>query len=100
MLVLAIQWQRIGVLRGGHVGEQPGAGEAPGQRLRGHRGGAQMPLAVRAAILATDMAQHPHLGGDDVELLADHLAEAFQLDPVMRAGPLVVRQWMLDIDTR
>ena len=81
-------------------GRAAGAGEAPGQWLRGHRSGAQMPLAVRAAILATDMAQHPHLGGDDVELLAHHLAEAFQLDPVMQAGPLVVRQRMLDVDTR
>ena len=51
-----------------------------------------MALAVRAAVLAAHVAQHPDGGGDDVELLARHLAEAFEFDPVVRAGALVVGQ--------
>ena len=86
LLALAIQRQLIGVLRRGDAGEQPGAGEALWQRLRRHRGGAKVPFAARAAVLATDMAQHPHLGRNDVELLAHHLAEALKLHSVMRAG--------------
>ena len=46
------------------------------------------------------MAQHPHLHGNDVELLAHHLAEALELYPVMRAGAFIFGQPMLDVDAR
>ena len=50
-------------------------------------------------------AQHarctnPHPGGDDVELLTHHLAEALELHCVMRTGALGFRQRMLDVDAR
>ena len=57
-----------------------------------------MPLARRAAVLAADVAQHPHTRRHDVELLAHHLGEALELDPVMRAGALRCRQRMFDVD--
>ena len=98
LLALAIQRQRIGVLRRGDAGEQSGAGEALGDRLRQHRGGAKVPFATRATVLATDMTQHPHLHGNDVELLAHHLGEALELHPVMRAGAFIFGQPMLDVD--
>ena len=59
-----------------------------------------MALAARAAILAPDVAQHLHFGRNDVELLADHLAEALELDGVMRAGAFRLRQPMHDVDAR
>ena len=47
------------------------------------------------------MAQHPHLRRHDVELLADHLAEAFELHSVMRAGAFRFRErrWTTDAET-
>ena len=98
LLLLAVQRQPIDVLRGDDEREQPGAREALRQRLRRQRGGAKMPLAARAAVLAADMTQHPHLRRHDVELLAHHLGEAFKLDPVMRAGALGFRELMFDVD--
>ena len=59
-----------------------------------------MPFATGATVLATDMAQHPHLHRNDVELLAHHLAEALELHSVMRAGAFVFGQPMLDVDAR
>ena len=38
--------------------------------------------------------------GNDVELLAHHLAEALELHAVMRAGAFVFGQSMLDVDAR
>ena len=46
------------------------------------------------------MTQHPHLHGNDVELLAHHLAEALELHAVVRAGAFVFGQPMLDVDAR
>jgi len=73
-------------------GEQPGACEALRQRLRRQRGGTKMPLARRAAVLAADMAQHPHLRRHDVEPLAHHLADALKpLLPQHEPAPLPVQ---------
>ena len=44
------------------------------------------------------MAQYPHPHGNDVELLAHHLAEALELHAVVRAGAFVFGQPMLDVD--
>ena len=57
-----------------------------------------MPLAARAAVVAADVAQHPRLRRHDVELFADHLAQARELDPVMRTGALASRRRVLDVD--
>ena len=96
--MLAIQRQPIDVLRRDDEREQPGACEALRQRLRRQRGGAKTPLAARAAVVAADVARHPRLRRHDVELFADHLAQARELDPVMRTGALASRRRVLDVD--
>ena len=76
----------------------PGLAKLFGNGCAGSAAAAKMPLAARAAVLAADVAQHPHLRRHDVELLADHLGEAFKLDPVMRAGAFGLRELMFDVD--
>ena len=78
----------------------PGLAKLFGNGCAGIDAVRRYPLAARAAVLGADVAQHPHLRRDDVELLAHHLAEALELDGVMRAGALRLRQPMHDVDAR
>ena len=46
------------------------------------------------------MAQHPELGGDELELLRDLLADAFERGAILAADLLFIRQVVEDLDAR
>src|SRR5450631_1571091 len=55
---------------------------------------------ARAGILGTDVADDPNLGGLEVELLRDLLADPHELCAVGAAHLRLIRQVMNDINTR
>jgi hypothetical protein len=76
------------------VGEQTGRGIALGDRLRRQGGGAHRLFAALAGVLGADVADHLDPGRDDVELLADLLADPGQLaaadTDLVRVGQIVL----------
>lgn len=69
----------VGVLAGGHPGQQAGRGETAVDDRGGHRRGSDG-LAGAAGVLRADVADDGETGGFDVQLFADILAD---LDEVL-----------------
>jgi hypothetical protein len=70
-----MQRQMIGVLAGGKLRQQAGAGQTFFDDGDRHVADGDMVMTLRASILEADMLTHKQAGGMVVELLADVLAE-------------------------
>ncbi|MOA03173.1 hypothetical protein D3C78_1226610 [compost metagenome] len=98
-LLETIQRDAIGVLGGQQHGQHAGAGQAFLDQLRrfvsGDRGG----FAGLAGIGFADMADHPYLHRDDLQLLAGLFADHL-LAGAAGTGALVLRQFVDDLHAR
>ena len=93
-LRLAIERQVIGVLGDQHLGDRRLGRQAALDQPRRRRRLDDHVLAGAAGVFGPAHDQHPELGGDDVEPLADVLADPVQRARAARAG------LVLDVDER
>lgn len=99
--MLAVERQGIHVFGGGHIGQQAGTGQGFRDGLGRHgRLGHAPCLAARAGIPGADVAQDLDLGGNDVELLADVLADGGHFTTAAGALFLGVRHLVNDVHPR
>ena len=104
-LLQPVQRQVVGVLAHRDVGQEPRGGQALGQAFFGSRGGDDLgALAVevlaRPRVDGTHVADHPGLGRDVVDLLADFLADAAERLAGGGVDLLVLGQVVQPLDPR
>ena len=93
-LRLAIERQVIGIFGDEHVGDRRLGRQAALDQPRRRRRLDDDVLASAAGVFGPAHDQHPELGGHDIELLADVLADPMQLAAAAWAG------LVLDVDDR
>jgi hypothetical protein len=98
--LLAVQRQRIDVLRHGDVGQQPGRSQALGDRLWRYRSDLDAGLALRARVLRPDVAQYLDRGGNDLELFGHFVTDGFERVAIESADLFVFGQIVDDFNAR